>query len=238
MRSLSRTLIAAGILAVSLSCTPTFVSADSLTNVTNQYTELQEIYDSETSGEYFDRIYTYLKNQGFSDDVARNSASRQANNYQYNRLFKLTDALYDYGLTDNGNLNTTGVRILSLINDEVPQLGTYYSNMLRRDTDITPEEYAAAKASFSASDYKESSGEYFDSVYKSLQDNGYSEDIASDVASKRANEFQKQRISDLTNALYTYGINHGTINPIGVRIIAMIGSENPQAVDYYLTMFK
>lgn len=74
------------------------------------------------------------------------------------------------------------------------------------------------------------SAEYFDEQYNALRQAGLTRREASDEATRRAERYQNERVRNLTNDFYTYGVNpDGYMNNNGAAILNLIYDEQPQA---------
>ena len=74
------------------------------------------------------------------------------------------------------------------------------------------------------------SAEYFDEQYNALRQAGLTRREASDEAARRAERYQNERVRNLTNDFYTYGVNpDGYMNNNGAAILNLIYDEQPQA---------
>ena len=82
-------------------------------------------------------------------------------------------------------------------------------------------------------EWAESSGSYYDRVYKILRDNGFSRDIAEDEARRRAQSYASQRVQALNQAFNTYGHNGQVINPMGIQMLGMMAQEDTEMANYY-----
>lgn len=83
-------------------------------------------------------------------------------------------------------------------------------------------------------EWAESSGSYYDRVYKILRDNGFSRDIAEDEARRRAQSYASQRVQALNQAFNTYGHNGQVINPMGIQMLGMMAQEDTDMANYYV----
>lgn len=95
---------------------------------------------AESSGEYYDRIYMMLRNQGFASDVAEREAQRRAASYASKRVRSLNDAFNTYG-HNNTTINPLGIQILNMMADEDTEKAGSYLKQYARPLD----EYAYAK---------------------------------------------------------------------------------------------
>ena len=72
------------------------------------------------------------------------------------------------------------------------------------------------------------SAEYFDDQYNALRQAGLTRNEATDEAARRAQRYQNERVRNLTNAYYTYGVNSdGSMNNNGAAILNLIYDEQP-----------
>lgn len=84
----------------------------------------------------------------------------------------------------------------------------------------------------------ETSDDYYNRIYMGLRQRGYNESVSRNEAARRAGIYQAQRMSQLTDALYQYGLSpRGSINQIGTRLLAMMSDENANKAGYYANMF-
>ena len=82
------------------------------------------------------------------------------------------------------------------------------------------------------------SDDYYNRIYQGLRQRGYNEEVSRNEAARRAGIYQAQRMSQLTDALYQYGLSpRGSINQIGTRLLAMMSDENANKANYYANMF-
>lgn len=79
----------------------------------------------------------------------------------------------------------------------------------------------------------ESSGQYYDRIYKILRDQGFSRDIAESEAHRRAQSYASQRVQALNQAFNTYGHNGQVINPMGIQMLGMMAQEDTDMANYY-----
>ena len=82
-------------------------------------------------------------------------------------------------------------------------------------------------------EWAESSGSYYDRVYKILRDNGFSSDIAEAEAHRRAESYASRRVQALNQAFNTYGHNGQVINPMGIQMLGMMAQEDTDMANYY-----
>lgn len=80
----------------------------------------------------------------------------------------------------------------------------------------------------------ESSGQYYDRIYKILRDQGFSRDIAESEAHRRAQSYASQRVQALNQAFNTYGHNGQVINPMGIQMLGMMAQEDTDMAKYYV----
>lgn len=80
----------------------------------------------------------------------------------------------------------------------------------------------------------ESSGQYYDRIYKILRDQGFSRDIAESEAHRRAQSYASQRVQALNQAFNTYGHNGQVINPMGIQMLGMMAQEDTDMANYYV----
>lgn len=72
------------------------------------------------------------------------------------------------------------------------------------------------------------SAEYFDDQYNALRKAGLTRSEATDEASRRAQRYQNERVRNLTNAFYVYGVNpDGSMNNNGAALLNLIYDEQP-----------
>lgn len=72
------------------------------------------------------------------------------------------------------------------------------------------------------------SAEYFDDQYNALRQAGLTRSEATDEAARRAQLYQNERVRNLTNAYYTYGVDRdGSMNNNGAAILNLIYDEQP-----------
>lgn len=72
------------------------------------------------------------------------------------------------------------------------------------------------------------SAEYFDDQYNALRKAGLTRNEATDEAARRAQRYQNERVRNLTNDLYTYGVDRdGSMNNNGAAILNLIYDEQP-----------
>lgn len=72
------------------------------------------------------------------------------------------------------------------------------------------------------------SAEYFDDQYNALRKAGLTRNEAIDEAARRAQRYQNERVRNLTNAYYTYGVDRdGSMNNNGAAILNLIYDEQP-----------
>lgn len=72
------------------------------------------------------------------------------------------------------------------------------------------------------------SAEYFDDQYNALRQAGLTRSEATDEAARRAQRYQNERVRNLTNAYYTYGVDRdGSMNNNGAAILNLIYDEQP-----------
>lgn len=72
------------------------------------------------------------------------------------------------------------------------------------------------------------SAEYFDDQYNALRQAGLTRSEATDKAARRAQRYQNERVRNLTNAYYTYGVDRdGSMNNNGAAILNLIYDEQP-----------
>lgn len=72
------------------------------------------------------------------------------------------------------------------------------------------------------------SAEYFDDQYNALRQAGLTRSEATDEAARRAQRYQNERVRNLTNAYYTYGVDRdGLMNNNGAAILNLIYDEQP-----------
>lgn len=72
------------------------------------------------------------------------------------------------------------------------------------------------------------SAEYFDDQYNALRQAGLTRSEATDEAARRAQRYQNERVRNLTNAFYTYGVDRdGSMNNNGAAILNLIYDEQP-----------
>ena len=72
------------------------------------------------------------------------------------------------------------------------------------------------------------SAEYFDDQYNALRQAGLTRSEATDEAARRAQRYQHERVRNLTNAYYTYGVDRdGSMNNNGAAILNLIYDEQP-----------
>lgn len=72
------------------------------------------------------------------------------------------------------------------------------------------------------------SAEYFDDQYNALRQAGLTRSEATDEAARRAQRYQNERVRNLTNAYYTYGVDpDGSMNNNGAAILNLIYDEQP-----------
>lgn len=72
------------------------------------------------------------------------------------------------------------------------------------------------------------SAEYFDDQYNALRKAGLTRNEAIDEAARRAQRYQNERVRNLTNAYYTYGVDSdGSMNNNGAAILNLIYDEQP-----------
>lgn len=107
---------------------------------------------SMTSDDYYNNIYNRLRQNGYSDKVSRNVAAKRAGQYQAQRMAKLQDALFAYGMSPRGSINQTGARLLYMMSGENANAANYYANMFagpkqdyafnrQQDTAATQQQY-------------------------------------------------------------------------------------------------
>ena len=72
------------------------------------------------------------------------------------------------------------------------------------------------------------SAEDFDDQYNALRQAGLTRSEATDEAARRAQRYQNERVRNLTNAYYTYGVDRdGSMNNNGAAILNLIYDEQP-----------
>lgn len=72
------------------------------------------------------------------------------------------------------------------------------------------------------------SAEYFDDQYNALRQAGLTRNEATDEAARRAQRYQNERVRNLTNAFYAYGVDRdGSMNNNGAAILNLIYDEQP-----------
>lgn len=72
------------------------------------------------------------------------------------------------------------------------------------------------------------SAEYFDDQYNALRQAGLTRNEATDEAARRAQRYQNERVRNLTNAFYMYGVDRdGSMNNNGAAILNLIYDEQP-----------
>ncbi len=86
-------------------------------------------------------------------------------------------------------------------------------------------------------DMSRSSLAHYDDTYNYLINQGYSRDIASEVAGQKARSYAVQRTQELENAFNMYGHDGTTINPMGVQILQKLAEEEPDMAGYYIKQF-
>lgn len=95
----------------------------------NDQAAMQDILSgtySYASGDYYDRVYDYLRSQGVRDKYAAAEAEKQASAYQESRMKALDNAFNMYG--HNGTtINPTGVQLLRMMADEDAGIAEYYT---------------------------------------------------------------------------------------------------------------
>ena len=94
----------------------------------NDQSAIQDILSgaySYASGDYYDRVYDYLRSQGIRDKIAAAEAERQASAYQENRMKALDNAFNMYGRSGT-TINPTGVQLLRMMADEDAGVAEYY----------------------------------------------------------------------------------------------------------------
>lgn len=78
------------------------------------------------------------------------------------------------------------------------------------------------------------SDEYYNAVYKNVRKAGYTDTEARNEAYRRAGIYQAQRMARLSSAFANYGTNaNGSVNNVGVQILAAMGNENPTTANFY-----
>lgn len=78
------------------------------------------------------------------------------------------------------------------------------------------------------------SDEYYQQVFNRVKENGGTDTVATKIARERAGVYQAQRVSRLGSAFENYGVNpNGSVNNIGVQILAAMGQENPTSANFY-----
>ncbi|WP_295155116.1 hypothetical protein [Selenomonas sp. AE3005] len=82
-------------------------------------------------------------------------------------------------------------------------------------------------------EWAESSGSYYDRVYKILRDKGFASDIAENEARRRAQSYASRRVQALNQAFNTYGHNGQVINPMGIQMLGMMAQEDMDMANYY-----
>lgn len=74
------------------------------------------------------------------------------------------------------------------------------------------------------------SGEYFEDQYQALRKAGLTRSEATDEAARRADRYQNERVRNLTNAYYMYGVDRdGSMNNNGAALLNLIYDEQPQS---------
>lgn len=82
-------------------------------------------------------------------------------------------------------------------------------------------------------DNSQSSIGYYDDTYNYLINQGYSREIAAEVAGQKARTYAIQRIRTLEDAFNMYGHDGKVINPMGVQILQKLAEEEPDMTNYY-----
>lgn len=74
---------------------------------------------------------------------------------------------------------------------------------------------------------------HYDDTYNYLINQGYSQDIAAEVAGQKARTYAIQRIRTLEDAFNMYGHDGKVINPMGVQLLQKLAEEEPDMATYY-----
>lgn len=78
------------------------------------------------------------------------------------------------------------------------------------------------------------SDEYYNQVFNQVKHNGGTDTQARQLARERASVYQAQRVARLSSAFANYGTNaNGSVNNVGVQILAAMGNENPTTANFY-----
>lgn len=83
-------------------------------------------------------------------------------------------------------------------------------------------------------DMSRSSIAHYDDNYNYLINQGYSREIAAEVAGQKARSYAVQRTQELENAFNMYGHDGTTINPMGVQLLQKLAEEEPDMANYYV----
>lgn len=82
-----------------------------------------------TSDEYYDQQYQQLRAKHYTERQAREEAARRAGRFQAERMGRLTNAFHNYGLGENGAMNSDGVRILNMMAGEDEKAANIFAQM-------------------------------------------------------------------------------------------------------------
>ena len=86
-------------------------------------------------------------------------------------------------------------------------------------------------------DMSKSSIANYDDTYNYLINQGYSREIAAEVAGQKARSYAVQRTQELENAFNMYGHDGKVINPMGVQILQKLAEEEPDMATYYVQRY-
>lgn len=82
-----------------------------------------------TSDEYYDQQYQQLRAKHYTERQARDEAARRAGRFQAERMGRLSNAFHNYGLGENGAINSDGVRILNMMAGEDEKAANIFAQM-------------------------------------------------------------------------------------------------------------
>ncbi len=103
-----------------------YVSEVAISTNYPQQAILNELANDEASGDYYDRCYKMLRNKGFASDVSERESHRRAEIYSNERIKKLDNLFYKYGVSGNNLINGKGMMLLSKMQEENIQRADSY----------------------------------------------------------------------------------------------------------------
>lgn len=99
-----------------------------------------------TSDEYYDQQYQQLRAKHYTERQARDEAARRAGRFQAERMGRLSNAFHNYGLGENGAINSDGVRILNMMAGEDEKAANLFAQMYGNPKTELAAQYAQAAA--------------------------------------------------------------------------------------------